>query len=148
MSIQMKKKKFFKKQRVSQKFKSRSPFKSAFFHNFNSFFRIQRNSTTFQMSAGKANLRSSKRLAKDSAHKIVTNFIKKCRLLCHSKDILLTYSGPSRLRRPLLRRLLRTFRYWRVRLLSVFLFANIIFNGCRPPKRRRKKKLRFRLSRS
>lgn len=138
MSIQMKKKKFFKKQRVSQKFKSRSPFKSAFFHNFNSFFRIQRNSTTFctkislritsnnvfltmfdvvskkilfQMSAGKANLRSSKRLAKDSAHKIVTNFIKKCRLLCHSKDILLTYSGPSRLRRPLLRRLLRTFRY-------------------------------------
>jgi hypothetical protein len=48
----------------------------------------------------------------------------------------------------LLRRFLRTFKNWRVRLLSIFLSANIIFNGCRPPKRRRKKKIRFRLSRS
>jgi len=171
----MKKKKLLKKERLSSKFKPKSPFRVDFLNNFNSFFRIQKNNSTFctkisfritsnnvfltmfdlvskkvlfQMSAGMVNLNSSKRLAKNSAHKIVSQFIKKCRLQCYSKRILFEYSGPSRLRRPLLRRFLRTFKNWRVRLLSIFLSANIIFNGCRPPKRRRKKKIRFRLSRS
>ena len=49
---------------------------------FLTIFNLEKKKLLFQISAGKINLRSSKRFVKDVAHKIFNRFLKVCRSKC------------------------------------------------------------------
>ena len=101
------------------------------------------NNKTIQVgSAGKYKVKTSKKTLKFSCKIIVGFFLREIRQDLSSKKILINLTGPITLRKSLIEQVTKS-----IKGNSVTLNVNQkkCFNGCRPPKKRRKKQKGLRL---
>jgi len=106
---------------------------------------IKSSKIILQFSAGKCEVSFSKKQVRYGSKIVLERFFKECQNLLTNSVVVLKFSGPVRMRRFVL-----NLAFYQLRLLDVSkLFfdikANKCFNGCRPPKKRRKKNKGVRL---
>jgi len=103
---------------------------------FCNFYDLKKKSTISVGSAGKYNIKSSKKKLRYSTKSILQSFLKSIKKKIKIKQLLLKITGPIRIRKRLLKDL-------GVHLKNVNLIVETnnlkCFNGCRAPKKKRKK---------
>jgi ribosomal protein S11 len=93
-------------------------------------------------SAGKYKIKTSKKTLKYSCKIIVGFFLKEIRQDINSKKILVNLTGPISLRKSLIE---QVTKYIKRNSITININQKKCFNGCRPPKKRRKKQKGLRL---
>ena len=92
-----------------------------------------------QLSAGKCEVSFSKKQVRYGSKIVLERFFKECESLLTNSVVVLKFSGPVRMRRFVLNLAFYQLRLLEVSKLFFDIKANKCFNGCRPPKKRRKK---------
>lgn len=96
-----------------------------------------------QMSAGKIQLRSSRKNYKKICHTVITEFFNKIKKTKIKKNILVKLSVPKNLKYKIMK---RVKYYARPKKESFYELLRLLpFNGCRPPKSKRKKRQGLRI---
>jgi len=101
--------------------------------------------TVLQLSSGKCNISCSKKLLRYSTKIVLESFLQRCEPFLAESTVTLKFSGPIRMRRFILNSSFYHLRIFKVAQIFFDIKANKCFNGCRPPKQRRKKNKGLRL---
>lgn len=96
----------------------------------------------FSTSAGKSKVKISKKLLKFGHKIIIKQFLDTIKKLTNSKHFIVIMSGPKRVRSSILKQLKEELKASQI---IVNIKSKKCFNGCRPPKARRKKRNFFRI---
>jgi ribosomal protein S11 len=103
---------------------------------------FSRNKTIYTTSAGKYNIKTSKKVVRFSSKLITQMFFEKIRSYLTSKKSIINIIGPKKVKKSILEQVTNNFK-------NTSLIVNVdskkCFNGCRPPKKRRKKKKGLRI---
>lgn len=92
--------------------------------------------TILLLSAGILKLKISKKKLKFASKIIIQNFIKKIKKRLRNKKIIITLSGPKKIRKFILKQLIFSFKKTRLLINAT---NKKIFNGCKVKKKRKKK---------
>ena len=106
---------------------------------------LSTNNIVLQLSAGKCNISSSKKLVRYASKIVLDEFLLKCKPFLNKNSVVFKFSGPVRIRRFILNSVFYHFKLFDVSQVFFDIKANKCFNGCRPPKQRRKKNKGLRL---
>jgi len=98
--------------------------------------------SVYNTSSGKAGVKTSKKLLKFSSKIIIQSFFNKVKKKIKNENVLINFEGPKRLKRLVLQLLKKNIKCKR---LLVAIEGKKCFNGCRAPKKRRKKRKGFRV---
>lgn len=102
----------------------------------------QNNKTLLLTSAGKNQLQVSKKSLKFNHKIIIQNFLEKMNTLIQNNNIIINFIGPKKIKKKITQQLLYFLVGQKLIIRSV---AKKCFNGCRPSKKRRKKRKGLRL---
>jgi len=95
--------------------------------------------TIVQLSSGKCNIACSKKLLKFSSKIVLDTFFQNSKKFLENQNIVFKFSGPLRLRRFVLNQVFYNLKNAKVSKLFFDIKPKKCFNGCRPPKLKRKK---------
>lgn len=98
--------------------------------------------TKIVASSGKYKIKTSKRSLKFSSKTIVEYFFKEIKKYISKKFFLISIIAPTRVRRPLIKTIKKIFKKTPI---IIQIKEKKCFNGCRPAKKRRKKRKGFRI---
>lgn len=93
-------------------------------------------------SSGKYKIKTSRKTLKYSTKNVVSAFLEEIKKLAIDKRILVNLIGPTRIRKSVLEQISKHFRK---RSLIINVKDKKCFNGCRPPKKKRKKQKGLRI---
>ena len=108
---------------------------------FCTFINIYKNKLLLSRSSGKYNIKTSKKNLKHTFKIILTNFLKDIKKKVFFKSLIISIIAPVRLRKKIL---IFISRYFRRKNLLIRFKRLKCYNGCRPPKKIRKKRKRLR----
>lgn len=97
---------------------------------------LSKNTTLKVASSGKYKIKTSKKTLRYSTKIIITSFLEEIKSELNSKKFVLNLIGPIRIRKAVLKQL---SKYFKKSSLIINVDNKKCFNGCRPPKKRRKK---------
>jgi len=101
-----------------------------------------KNSTLYITSAGKCNVKTSKKTLRFSSKIIIQSFFDNIKKHIKSNKFLINIIGPKKIRKSILEQFAINFKN---RDLIINVKGKKCFNGCRPPKKRRKKQKGLRI---
>ena len=96
-----------------------------------------KNNILFVTSSGKEKIPTSKKTLKYSARNIILSFLKKIRRYFRKNIFLIKIKAPLRIKINLLRIITKVIDK---KYIFIFVTNNKCFNGCKPPKKKRKKR--------
>ncbi len=96
-----------------------------------------KNNILFVTSSGKEKVSTSKKTLKYSARNITISFLKKIRRYFRKSTLLIKIKAPLRIKINLLRIISKSINK---KYTFIFIKNNRCFNGCKPPKKKRKKR--------
>lgn len=97
---------------------------------------IKKQKTILLLSAGILKLKISKKKLKFASKIIIQNFIEKIKKRLKNKKVIITMSGPKKIRKFLLKQLIFSLKKTKLLINAI---NKKIFNGCRVKKKRKKK---------
>jgi len=101
-----------------------------------------RNKTLFLTSSGKSNVKTSKKVVRFSSKLITQVFFEKIRENLLSKNVIVNIIGPKKIKKSILEQVSNNLKN---KNLIINVDSKKCFNGCRPAKKRRKKKKGLRI---
>jgi len=103
---------------------------------------IKKNKTLYITSSGKCKVKTSKKLLRYSGKIIAQLFFEKIQKVLKERSILINLVGPKKIRRTVTDQVLNFFKK---KNLIINVDEKKCFNGCRAPKKKRKKQSSFRI---
>lgn len=103
---------------------------------------VLKNKTLFVTSAGKCNTKTSKKILRYSSKIITQTFFEKIKNHLNSNKFIVNIIGPKKIRKSILEQVSISLRG---KNLIINVENKKCFNGCRPPKKRRKKQKGLRI---
>ena len=103
---------------------------------------IKKNKTLYITSSGKCKVKTSKKLLRYSSKIIAQFFFEKIQKVLKEKSLLVNIMGPKKVRRTITDQILN---YLKKKNLMINVDEKKCFNGCRAPKKKRKKQSAFRV---
>ena len=100
------------------------------------------NTTTYITSAGKSKVKTSKKVLRFSSKIITQQFFEKIKENLAAKKLIINVIGPKKIKKSILEQISNNFKN---KSLIINVDSKKCFNGCRPAKKRRKKKKGLRI---
>jgi ribosomal protein S11 len=101
-----------------------------------------KNKTIYITSSGKSNVKTSKKVVRFSSKIITQIFFEKIKNKLLSKNVLVNIIGPKKIKKSILEQVSNSLKH---KNLIINVDSKKCFNGCRPAKKRRKKKKGLRI---